>query len=553
MAPPARPFTRRALLWAAVGGAGVVSLGACSVPSTPTGAGAPGATGVGGEVALLTAAVPETMNPLAGFANTGKGKVNESLLTLKGEPGVLPTIVPHLAASEPEVSADALTWTITLRRGVTFSDGTPFTAADVVATYESIADPATASPIAGDLVNLTTVKASDSHTVVFTLKAPQVSFRTALLIGIAPRGKITKGQPVEESVLNQKPVGTGPYVVESFTTDRLVLVASPTHRDGPPPVSRITYSLAADDNTRAQRMKAGDFDGSVLPPRLGATFSASPTMDVITATSADWRGLSLPAKNPVTADPTVRKALNVGVDREAIVKGVLVGNGRPAHTFIPPQYEGYYNADAVFAHDPSAAAAMLDAAGWRKGADGIRAKAGQRAAFVLMFNPKDLVRRDLAAAFASQALGLGFDVTVEGVEFAQAEGRIDTDALLLGGGDTPYDVDTQIYKSLHSSYPAAGAYYDNPSHYRSPEMDRALDTGRTSLDVSTRQRAYQRVQQLYVDEPSMVLLTFIDHVYLQKKSVSAAWNVTPTLLEPHEHGTTWGPWADIDAWTKKRS
>ncbi len=541
--------SRRLFLAGTLGGA-AVAVGACSVPGTDSGA-VGRAPATSGEISLLTALVPETLNPLAGFANTGKGKINESLLTLSGRPDALPEIVPHLAAQPPEVSADELTWTVTLKRGVTFSDGTALTAADVVATYEAIADPATASPIAGDLVNLEKVEATDDHTVVFRLRASQVSFRTALLIGIAPKAMITTGQKVEESPLNQKPIGTGPYVVESYDTDRLVLAANKAHRGGPPQVTKITYSLAADDNTRAQRMRAGDFDGSVLPPRLSTSFKGSTVMDTVSSTSADWRGLSLPAGNPVTADPAVRKALNIGIDRAGIVTGVLVGHGRPAYTFVPPQYGDYYDAKAVFPYDVAAATTMLEAAGWGAGTDGIRVKAGRRAAFTVMYRPTDLVRRDLSAAFASEALKLGFDVTIEGVEFAQAEPRIERDALLLGGGDTPYDVDTQVYKSLHSSYPAAGAYYDNPSRFRSAAMDAALDAGRTSLDDVKRVAAYHRVQELYVEQPSMVLLVFLDHVYLQKKTVAAAWNVTPTLLEPHEHGTAWGPWVDVDAWTRK--
>jgi len=254
--------SRRLFLAGTLGGA-AVTVGACSVPGTDSGA-VGRAPATSGEISLLTALVPETLNPLAGFANTGKGKINESLLTLSGRPDALPEIVPHLAAQPPEVSADELTWTVTLKRGVTFSDGTALTAADVVATYEAIADPATASPIAGDLVNLEKVEATDDHTVVFRLRASQVSFRTALLIGIAPKAMITTGQKVEESPLNQKPIGTGPYVVESYDTDRLVLAAkqgpprrpAPGHQDHLLPRRRRQHPRPADAGRRLRRLGA---------------------------------------------------------------------------------------------------------------------------------------------------------------------------------------------------------------------------------------------------------------------------------------------------------
>lgn len=536
-----------------LGSAGaVLTAGACSPPrvSGSTDAGA-GTGAAGAALTLLTALLPETLNPIAGTDSNGMGKINEGLLTLRGRGDDLPELVPQLAAQAPEPSPDARSWTVKVRTDVTFTDGTPLTARDVVATYTAILDPATASPIAGDLAMIAGVAAPDDETVVFTLTIPYVAFPTKLLVGIAPANAIVAGQKVEESALNQAPVGTGPYLVGSFSPGRLVYVANPAFRDGEPAVQKITYVMAPDDNTRAQQMRAGGFDGSVLPPRLAVTFQDSDDVDVIAATSADWRGISLPAGHPVTSDPAVRMALNLAVDRQAMVDGVLMGHGRTASTFIPEQYVAYHSPGAVFPHDLDRAAALLEEAGWVEGADGIRSRDGVRAEFTLMYNPADRLRRDLSAAFASEALTAGFDVTLEGVGFDVLEPRIHRDAVMLGGGDTPYDVDSQLYSMLHSSYPAAGAYYDNPSQYASPAMDEALERGRTSLTSRDRVAAYQRVQDLYLREPSMVLLVFLDHTYVQRQAVTNTWNVTPTLLEPHEHGTAWGPWVNVEQWTPK--
>lgn len=518
---------------------------------------APAAPGTGdakssrSSLALLTAALPETLNPLAGFDNNGTGKINESLYTLTGPPDALPQITPLLAADEPRVSKDARTWTIPLRRDARFSDGTAFDAADVVASYKAIMDPASASPILGTLSNVLDVKALDSHTVRFTLHESQVSFKTVMLIGIAPSEAIVPGQRVEESALNRTPVGTGPYLVDSVGPSRLVLAANPEYRDGEVALKRVTYEAAPDDNARAQRMLAGEFDGTVLPPRLAASFTANPEFDLVTATSADWRGLSLPADNPLTSDPKVRLALNLAVDRKSLIDGVLAGAGRPAHTFVPGEYREAFNPSAVFAHDPARAASLLDRAGWTLGDDSRRSKGGIPAAFTLMYNPGDQLRRDLSLAFSAQMDQLGIDVSVQAATFETAEPRLGTDAIMLGGGDTPYDVDTQLYKMLHSSYPAAGAFYDNPSRFADPAMDRALEAGRTTLDATGRAAAYREVQRRYVSEPSMVLLAFVDHTYVQRSSVPARWQGTGTLLEPHDHGTAWGPWVKIGQWVPK--
>lgn len=526
-------------------GAAIALLAACTAPSTGGGSQDPKA------LSLLTAALPESLNPIAGNDSNGMGKVNEGLLTLSSNGDNLPTLVPQLAAADPVPSDDAKVWTVTLRDDVTFSDGTPFTADDVVATYQAIIDPATASPIAGDLSMLADVQSPDPSTVVFTLDISYVAFPTKLLLGIAPASAITPGQKVEESPLNQNPIGTGPYVVESFGDGKLVYAANPLFRDGEPDLKKVTYVLADDDNTRAQQMTAREFDGSVLPPRLAVNFASSDDVEVISATSADWRGISLPTDNPVTSDPAVRMALNLAVDRQAMVDSVLMGYGRTASTFIPPQYADYYSPDAVFPHDLEQAKQLLDDAGWLPGSDGIRSKDGVRAEFTLLYNPADRLRKDLSAAFASDALKAGFDVSLEGAGWDVLEPRIGQDSVMLGGGDRPYDVDSQLYVMLHSSYPEAGAYYDNPSQYADPQMDAALDAGRTSIALEDRIAAYQQVQDLYLADPSMVVLVFLDHTYVQLKAVHETWNGTPTVLEPHEHGTAWGPWVSIEKWTPK--
>lgn len=502
------------------------------------------------DVVLLTPALPETLNPLAGFDNNGTGKINESLYTLDGEPDSLPDLVPLLADGEPRISGDGLRWKITLHRGISFSDGSGFDAGDVAASYRAILDPASASPIAGALENLESVTALDEHTVEFTLKEPQVSFKTALLIGIAPEELIHESEPVSASSLNRTPVGTGPYTAQKFDSSQLVLTANPDYRFGAPEVARVVYEQSADDNARSQALAGGGYTGTVLPARLAAGFADREGFEVVTSTSADWRGISLPADHPFTSDPSVRLALNLLVDRQALVDGVLAGSGRPAYTFIPEQYGDAYNPDAVFAHDPQRAGQLLEKAGWTL--DGsVRSKDGHAAAFTIMYNPGDTLRRDLSLALAAQLKEYGISIEVVPATFDEAEPRIGTDALMLGGGDTPYDVDTQLYKMLHSSYPEDGAYYDNPSRYAEAAMDRQLHLGRTSTDPAARDAAYRKVQELYVKQPSMLLLAFTDHTYVQRSDVHERWNTTGTLLEPHDHGTAWGPWVKIGQWTGK--
>lgn len=548
--------TRRLVL-AATGLSAALGMAGCSAPVKPGSSASEGGDSKpkgdsGDTLTLVTAYMTESLNPTSGFGLAGSGRVNEGLYHIEpGGPG-LPPMVPCLAAAEPEVSADATTWTVKLRQGVTFSDGTPLTAKDVAATYNYVLDPASASQSAEIMEVIGSVTATDDHTVVFKLKEPWAGLKAVLMMGINPAAKVVKGQKEAESSLNKAPIGTGPYLVEKFQPDRLVVKANPRWRGGTPDLKGVTYVLAKDDNTRVQRIVAGEFDGTVLPPKLAATFVNKPEFKVTTATSADWRGVTLPKGNPVTADPAVRMALNIGIDRKVLVEKVLAGFGREAHTPAPPQLGAYFNPNAVFSYDPERAKKLLEEAGWVLGPDKIRTKGNLRAAFTLMYMPTDMLRRDLAQVVASEALALGFDIKLEGQPFTAVRPRIQQDSVVLGGGDLPYDPDTQMGREFNSKYPdAAGSYYSNTGKFSSPEMDKQLQIGRTSLKQSEREAAYRKVQELFVANPSMLYLVFLDHTYVERRSTSDKWTGAKTVLEPHEHGVQFGPWFNIEQWKRK--
>lgn len=133
------------------------------------------------------------------------------------------------------------------------------------------------------------------------------------------------------------------------------------------------YAYTPDDNSRAQSMASGAVDGTNLPPRLIDSLTAG-DVETVSVNSADWRGIALPAGNPFTAEVPARLAMNLGVDREAIVRDVLRGYGRQASTPVAEAYGAAYNPDAQYDFDAGEATDMLDAAGWRVGSNGIREK-----------------------------------------------------------------------------------------------------------------------------------------------------------------------------------
>ncbi|MFC9474325.1 ABC transporter substrate-binding protein [Nocardia sp. NPDC056952] len=485
-------------------------------------------------------------NPVAGYGAAGEAKVYDGLLRLTGGTG-MPGFEPALATALPTPDADATVWTAPLRPGVRFSDGSAFDAADVVATYRAILDPASASEVRSSFSMIDRVDAVDPLTVRFTLRHPYAAFPAKLLIGIVPSEAVATPGPATESPLNTAPIGTGPYRLTALEPTRAVFEANESYWGGAPSVKRLTVLYVPDDNTRAQRMAGGELDGTSLPPLLAATFE--PRMSLQANMSADWRGVSMPERDPVAGDPAVRLALNYAVDRQAMIDNILGGHGRPAYTPFAEVYGESHNPAVAFAFDRTRAETILEGARWRTGADGVRAKDGVRARFTVMYNSTDTLRRDLALAFASDARRVGIEIDLEALSWDRIEPRIAQAGILLGGGSEPYDPDTQAYNTLHSPLldPSAGSPYDNASRHADPAIDAQLDTARRSVDPAVRAAAYREVQSRYAQDPSHVFLVHLDHTYVVKDS---SWTMSGPILEPHAHGVTWGPWWSLQTWTR---
>lgn len=515
----------------------------CSAPST-------GGDATPDRLVLADSTDLGEFNPVAGYSATGVSPLYEGLLRPSAEDDTrLPTLEPALAASDPVISDDGRTWTVTLRDGIHFHDGTDLDSGDVAATYRAVTDPASASPSADDYTLIDHIDTPDESTIVFHLDAPNREFSSRLLLGIAPGERLTGG-PATESSLNTEPVGTGPYRLDALSPTEATLSADPDHRDGAPAVTTVIIRSVPDENTRAQLLLTGEIDGAPLPPRLAAGLDGRNGISVVSANSADWRGVSLPMSDPFASDPAARRAMNVAVDRDAIVDQVLAGEGQPATTPITDAYPEHVPIE-FGPDDPAARTArageLLSDAGWEPGPDGIRTKNGARAELSVAYHADDSVRRELAAAFADQMRPLGIAVEPRGTSWDEIEANADSAAILLAGGDNPYTIDTQARRALHSRTPASGPF-DNPGGYRNPALDAALDRLREPGNRTPADELYQDVQRAYGDDPGYVIFATMRHTY----AVRDTGHTGPApILEPHTHGVTWGPWWALSQWTPR--
>ncbi|MFC3850534.1 ABC transporter substrate-binding protein [Corynebacterium hansenii] len=488
----------------------------------------------------------DNFHPASGYGQTGISPIYDGLLKPDASAGsdVIPRLVPALAAEEPKANADASEWTVKLREGVTFHDGTAFDAADVKATYDVARDASKGSKVSMRYDVIDEVKVVDDNTVTFKLAYPYGGFASRLTLAIAPSELVGEGDVVN-GPLGEKPVGTGAYSVTERTGDLVRYTANPDYWGGKPEVGEFLVTLASDDAARAQRVASGELDGAHVPPSVAKNFEGRSGVEVVTATTADWRGISLP-KHPFLKDPAVRRALNLAVDRDAIVSGPLLGKGRAISTAVPEIYGDSHNPDATFGHDTAEAERILDEAGWRKGADGVREKDGVRAEIPLYYSGEDTLRRDVGIEFSAQMARIGVSFPTTASTWDDITPRLGEAAAVLGGGSAPWDVDMFAYDLLHTRE-AATSEYSNPGDYGSPELDAKLDEARRATDAGERARLYREAQAMYAENPSNIFLATIDHVYLAKEN---KWNRGSTILEPHIHGATWGPWWNLRDWKK---
>jgi len=526
-----------------------VACAALALPLALSGCTTPAGTATAtGQLVLATTDDLGEFNPVAGYSSNGVSPLYEGLLRpAAADDTKLPALEPALAAEAPQVSDDGRTWTVRLRDGVRFHDGTDLDSADVAATYRAVLDPASASPIADDYQLIDRIDTPDRLTVQFHLDAPNREFSSRLLLGVAPSERLTGG-PATDSDLNTDPAGTGPFLLEQLSPTEAILAANPGYRDGVPELDTVVLRSVPDDNSRAQQLLAGQVHGAALPPRLADSIDGRDGVTVQSVNSADWRGMSLPASDPFAGDPAARLALNTAVDRQSLVDTVLAGHGDPATTPITDAYPEYTPV-AFGPADPHAArdeaSRRLSDAGWAPGPDGIRVRDGQRAELTVAYPVNDSLRRELASAFADQIRPLGVDVTLWGASWDEIETRAEQVAIMLGGGDNPYTVDTQARRALHSRTSSSGPF-DNPGSWSNPDIDKALDALTDPANTRSPRELYQQVQQAYGDDPGYVILATLRHTYATRDTGHSG---PAPILEPHAHGVTWGPWWSLGQWT----
>jgi len=416
--------------------------------------------------------------------------------------------IPDLALSWT-TSDDGLRTTFKLRPGVTWHDGTPFTAADVKFTFDQILDLKSGSRLRSDFAAVDGVDVDDSLTVTFRLKAPFAPFLTLLgyNAGILPK-HLLQGAPLADATdFNRKhPVGTGPFMVQDVSPGAsITLVRNPRYYGTPPRLDRIVFKVVPDVNAQVAQLRAGELDLITIEPANLASVQGVPGVEVQQVPVVQHYYVGLNVARAHFRSPAVRRALAMAINREAIIKGVLRGYGDPAVGTIPVALRDFV-ADSLLPipYNPDSALAMLAAAGWRRGADGVlRNAAGAPFRFELLLDKGNPTREQTALAIQQDLRKLGVDASLRTMEFA----ALVRDRILPGNFDavltwwtTPPDPDQ--YAFYHTGQD------NNNVHWSNPVADSLLALGRATRDLQRRQAIYRAFQALELEDPPVIVLFF---------------------------------------------
>ena len=436
--------------------------------------------------------------------------------------------IPMLAQAAPTISSDQMTFTFKLRPNLKWSDGQPLTADDVVFTYNLIFSPDTKDFVSRYRANLSgylqSVTAQDPQTVVFQFSKVLANFvDTHCRYGILPKHILGSVTP---KALNTHTFFQGPTVssgVFSFTRwdkgQQVVLARNDGYWGGKSNLDQYIFKVVTDAVVLAQQLKTGELD--VGQPDA-SQFDNLKTATNIAAFSFINPGFvyyqfnlapgSAPAQ--LFGDKNVRKALHTALDRTAMAKAAYFGNAVPADSVEAPTTWAYNSGvTPKYAFDKAKAEQMLDAAGWMKGGDGIRAKNGLKLAFELNTNAGNKVRENLIQIMQQQWHDIGVEATPRPIAFQTLVTQIratHTFQIILIGiafGDTDPD-QTTLWTTK-----GIGSGGLNGMQYSNPQIDQLMASALQTTDRTKRKPLYEQIQNILADDLPAPILFYPNYLW----------------------------------------
>lgn len=450
-----------------------------------------------------------------------------------------PRYFPGLAESF-HVSADASTYTFKLKKGVTFHDGTPFDAHAVKTTFDHIVDPATKSrSAAGALGPYKATRVVDKYTAQIVFSQPNAAFleeMTGDTFGIISPAALAK----YGANFGRHPIGTGPFMFKSWTEgQQVVLTANPTYKWGPsilgggrpPTLQQLTFRILPDHSAQFNALSTGEITiAQNLDPQDVAQILQNSAFKkyVATSTGMPYSIMVNAAKAP-TNDVRVRQALQYAVDQAAIVKTLFFGLYEPATSIYTRPTPGYAASQHMYRHDPKKAGQLLDAAGWKMGSNGMRAK-GSQPLKLEFINISAFGFDGISQLMQAQFQTVGIQTTISDQSFPAVATTYNNGVHNLADFFY-YDVSPYFVRAIFGCDEIKTGF--NWEHYCNPLLDKMVQQANATVHDAQRYELYQKIGNSLMQAAVIIPIYDQRGVYVGPASMKGAVFTANAILLFH--------------------
>jgi len=403
---------------------------------------------------------------------------------------------------------DALTWLFYLQSDVYFYDGASVTAADVKATLQGVLDSNLASPLRAGFSSIDSIEVVELHTLRITLNKPDSSILTRLSLGIVPERLANQPHQARDMM------GCGYFQVQSWQGNdlRLQRIQTDAQDNSESNIHSIVFTRVKDAVTRSLKLVRGeiDFAQNDLPADLLPYLEKQPNLQIQTRPSTTFSYIGLNMQDKMLKDVRVRRALALAVDRKRLKKALFSNLPELAETVLAPSHWATTSL-ALTAFDAIQAELLLDEAGFKRGANGIRFELNYRTS-------TDPARLRLATAIADMWQQIGVHVTIESLEWGGFYARIKRGDFQVFSLSWVGIVDPDIYRwILHTQmWPPKGA---NRGRYSNAKVDDWLEAAAQSENMQQRQQLYAQIQHQMQDDQVYIPLWYEPVIAVSSKRV----------------------------------
>lgn len=420
-----------------------------------------------------------------------------------------------------DVSGDGLTYTFTVRDDVVFHDGTPFNAQAVCFNLDRIKNPSSASIYAIGLIGpYASCAAPNATTAIVTLSAPYAPLINNLSSPFLGMVSPTAAQSMSLADFAIHPVGSGPFVFESYTpNDRLVLKKNATYawapanatHQGPAYLDSLTFQIIPDATVRLGSLRSGEVQGiGNVPETDAASVTQDPGLTFYAqAQSGSPFQLNFNTARAPFDDQAVRAAIREGMNIDAAVKALYFGVYQRAWGPLSPTTGSYDSSvEGSFDFDAAAAGAALDKAGWKLGSDGIRAKDGVPLTIsYLESTPNREKRQDIAEFLKANLADIGVQVNIRLAQVAELQAALQAGDYDIAGLSL-VSVDPNVLYSLYSPQfiGSPGRNGFNFTRVNDPGLAGKILQAQQELDQTKRDALYSQIQKSVIDQALSVAI-----------------------------------------------